>query len=111
MNNRIGAVIAIAMIVAAVGAMLAMQGGALGQQEKSRPADEQAVKQQLQRTDAAAKPQRWEYQVLSLSENDETANSDLARLVDDGWEYMGVIPPAASSNHVVYARVLFKRVK
>jgi hypothetical protein len=76
--------------------------------DKPKPAD---FKRDVPRpTFQGARPQGWEYQVLSLTDSDEAMNQNMRKLTDDGWEYLTVTPSAASQNHVIYPRVLFRRL-
>jgi TolA-binding protein len=76
--------------------------------DKEKPAD---FKPDAPRpTFRSGRPQGWEYQVLSLTDSDEVTNQKMRRLTDEGWEYLTVSPSAVSQNHVIYPRVIFRRL-
>jgi hypothetical protein len=56
-----------------------------------------------------ARQPRWEYRLFSIADADEAANKAIAKLVDDGWEYVTVVQPAHAPLGVYQARILFKR--
>ncbi|HLJ96450.1 MAG TPA: hypothetical protein VKU02_24975 [Gemmataceae bacterium] len=82
---------------------------------------DQKLKNMEQREKAMAQP-TWEYKVFTLADGDDEANNALARTTEEGWEYVGIVVPAAARTAIatgskvtnypaIPPRLLFKRVK
>jgi hypothetical protein len=107
MNNKIRAVIAIAIVAAVMGSLVVVrQNVALAQRK-------QALAEQLQAQevllDRIQEPLRWEYRVLSSSGSDKVMSQEISKLTDEGWEFVAVIQPALPTG--TPARLLFKRAQ
>src|SRR5207245_3916392 len=139
MCNRIStsAVLAIAVVAAVAGALVVRQGAVLGQTQQRDAEQAQLLQDRIRQLEAQrvdedkkpdgtpklqTKPQRWEYRVLTLAEPDDIANREMAKLTDDGWDYVGIVQQATPQHGAATGstfsalpgtptRVLFKRIK
>jgi hypothetical protein len=109
MNNKVGAVILIAIVAGVAGAFVVRQNGARAQAQQALA--EQAQFQALAHVRDAKRdnPPRWEYRVLTSSGGDRVVIQEISELTDDGWEFVAVIQPALPTG--TPARILFKRPK